>query len=943
MTCSYETLGVHVHTQDCLDAENALQCGSADFVVHEHDAACTDETGAVICQLPVVKEHTHSEACYQTAETHVHGDACYTVKPGELICQIPEAEGHCHSDSCYVPGEELVCQQEETAGHTHTEECRKTVLTCTLSTEAHVHDDSCSETTVVCSIPEGEGHTHSDECFEAVLNCGLPEEEGHQHSDSCYEQKQVLICELEESEVPAEEAEAAEPELICGEDEIKLHTHSDACYETLTDENGAEYQVLICSELEILAHTHTEACFTTTEVPVDTESLTCGLSETEGHSHTEACNDENGTLICTEQTEAHTHTAMCYGTWELVCGLSEHTHSEECQPASELTEEEQAQVDAVIAEIDALETADQVEARLAAYEEAEDWEGYAAYFEEAAQKTQAVRDSYNILSDAQKQRVTNAAVLTQLDWLVALSTLDADNQGTIRESLDGDWAYITDFVMKADDTTESKTHVRTGTSPWDDDNEPGNDKDELNSILRTFDTATYTIQFNTKLRDAVAQEDVGGIKQGRLYFEFILPLSAEEAQFETDAMGWLKSSQNIKYEIVTDTVSLNGTAVTCQVLRGSFTLVPTGSNEAAIGASTNELSVVIRALQMQNGETIQPVFTLWLQYNEVGVTYDETDDRLPESIVTGTNHVCGATVTKKDGTEETHDTCEAATMTGTKITISARPMFNIGLNGINSNNTTVGTFNFDEISSKVTGINAEDMINYGLGKMYGRMNGYGIRIELRGKSGQGMRGAEFPDEGTPIEIDLTVTSSYKPSSSGTTTVVSNYQAQFWSGDANASRGDGSYNNDGRNIYTTKSYIHSSLPYNQRTTSGSEPYKRCLDGGNWSFRLNDDGTIHVTISNFKFDTSDISNFPYSYDSRYQGHQAILRSRYGEELLGDRTGRILCRRALAGSALLRTGRHRERRSVHCGCTRRGSVLYQSADHRSVFQVRRRASDR
>ena len=37
---------------------------------------------------------------------------------------------------------------------------------------------------------------------------------------------------------------------------------------------------------------------------------------------------DTGTLTCTDT--AHEHTARCYGTWELVCGQEEHTHSKAC-------------------------------------------------------------------------------------------------------------------------------------------------------------------------------------------------------------------------------------------------------------------------------------------------------------------------------------------------------------------------------------------------------------------------------------------------------------------------------------------------------------------------------------------------------------------------------------------------------------------------------------
>ena len=766
-----------------------------------------------------------------------------------------ETEGHRHSDGCYIQGETLLCQLGEMEGHTHGEECSESVLVCSETDEAHTHDENCYEFQITCTIPESEGHTHTADCYEKVLNCSLVEEDAHWHTDDCYEQLKVLVCQYAEGESGegAETTVPAEPVLICTEPEILLHSHTEECYESDTGEDGTEGKILVCGKLAVAEHIHSDACFEVSEVSVDTESLTCQLTE-----------------------EGHTHTAMCYGTWELVCEIPEHTHTEECQPASELAEEELAQVDAVIAQIDALESTEQVETNLAAYEEAEDWEGYAAYYEEAAQQTQAARESYAALSDVQKQKVTNVSKLNKLEWLVPLTTLESGNQGTILEKLDGDWAYITYLMMKADGTGLS-----TGTSPWDADDGAGNDSTAENKILRTFDTASYTIQFNTTLRDAVAQQDVGGIYQGRLYFEFILPVSAEEAQFETGSMGWLSNSQNIKYEVVTATVNVKTTVdgvetevpTKCQVLRGSFTLTPTGSNDAAIGASTNELNIIIRALRMQNGDTIRPIFTLWLQHNNVGATYNTADDRLPASIVTGTNVVCDAEVTKKDGVVEKHDSCEAATLYGDEIVISARPMFNIALCGINSNNTTVGTFDFNVADAMngalVDEVNANDMINYGLGEVYGRMNGYGIRIELRGKEGQGMRGCEFPDETTDIQITLAVTTLFTPSS-GAEPDVSNYQALFWSGDANATRGDGGFNNDGRTIFTKKDYIHSTLPFNKKSTKGGKSYMRCYNGGNWYFEVTEDGKagdslVQVTVKDFQFNVSSIANFPYTYTS------------------------------------------------------------------------------
>ena len=278
--CTIESLNLHQHDDTCYDSEGNLTCGYADFVVHQHDSACYDGNGNLWCPLPEIEAHEHTGSCYAVPET-----------------DAPEV--HTHTDDCYT--------------------VERGKLICTESTKpAHVHTDDCyTETSaLVCE----EDHEHTESCYETTreLTCGDTEEPAHQHTDQCYEQIKTLICELPTE--PAEEAEPAEPELICGKKEIILHTHEPyespedpGCY----DDDGN----LICGKIQVLEHQHTAACFETVEESVDTETLTCTLPE-----------DEN-----------HTHSALCYGTWKLSCGIEEHTHSEKCIAAEETDKTEVAE------------------------------------------------------------------------------------------------------------------------------------------------------------------------------------------------------------------------------------------------------------------------------------------------------------------------------------------------------------------------------------------------------------------------------------------------------------------------------------------------------------------------------------------------------------------------------------------------------------------------
>ena len=270
--------------------------------------AITMEKGA--CEIP---EHTHSEACYtqvtsatrtepvctiESLNLHQHDDTCYDSE-GNLTCGYADFVVHQHDSACYDENGNLWCPLPEIENHEHTGSCY--AVPEADAPEVHTHTDDCytvERDELTCTE-----HVHTDDCYTetSTLICSLEESDGHQHSDDCYAWNKVLTCDL--STEPAEVA--TEPVLVCGKAEILLHEHTAGCLE----ESGN----LICGKIQVLEHQHTDACFETVEEPADTEALTCTLPE----------------------DEKHTHTALCYGTWELTCDMEEHTHTEECSTAEE--------------------------------------------------------------------------------------------------------------------------------------------------------------------------------------------------------------------------------------------------------------------------------------------------------------------------------------------------------------------------------------------------------------------------------------------------------------------------------------------------------------------------------------------------------------------------------------------------------------------------------
>lgn len=264
----------HTHTDACYAQVTSVEkrvpvCSAETLEIHRHTADCYDADGNPRCGYADFVVHSHDSRCYD--------------ETGNLWCPLPEIEAHRHTADCYALPEE----------HTHAEGCYTSVRGDLVCGE-HVHTDACyTETAVLaCGLEESEEHRHDESCYKTSreLTCGIDSD--HSHTDACYEWEQVLSCDL-----PTESAEDAQPVLVCTKPEIVLHRHTPDCF----DADGN----LICGQTQVLEHRHSDACFETVAETVDT-----------------------GTLTCTDT--AHVHTARCYGTWELVCGQEEHTHSEAC-------------------------------------------------------------------------------------------------------------------------------------------------------------------------------------------------------------------------------------------------------------------------------------------------------------------------------------------------------------------------------------------------------------------------------------------------------------------------------------------------------------------------------------------------------------------------------------------------------------------------------------
>ena len=397
--------------------------------------------------------------------------------------------------------------------------------------------------------------------------------------------------------------------------------------------------------------------------------------------------------------------------------------------------------------------------------------------------------------------------------------------------LDGDYAYISESGLVADASTESGYAVSTGTSPWDEDSTtPGNDAHENDNIVRSFDIINYTTWFRSKLR---TDAPYSAYKTGTLCFEFVLPGSSSEIQFEEGSMGWLKAKKDAFYT-VTEEVDNDGQGF--QVLRGSYLWEPSEDNPSAIGESYQELNIAVRVLAMHNGQIVQPLFTYWLEFNNVP----------NDGIVTGSGEIC-----------EEHGEEEYKTITPPEITVTAAPRYNIQIKASDTRASYVDSFDFS------TG-NAYAM-NQDAGDVYGRISVLGITIQLMGKDAEhGLRGCELPD-GNALTFTLELSDRYIGNDGNTHDTTETYTPLVWSLEGNDKNDHTNHQYDEREITGKYKLAAGGAPFN---VLEGYSYSSCADGGTWT-GTQSGNTVSVTVSGY---TIDLSQLPYA-DANTNANQVV----------------------------------------------------------------------
>ncbi|MBQ7841299.1 MAG: LPXTG cell wall anchor domain-containing protein [Lachnospiraceae bacterium] len=438
LVCELSESEGHIHGDDCY--ESALTCGEAGSEGHHHTDDCYEWKEVLICNQEEASE-TGSEE--MTAGTDGSDGTAGSGSSDEnssaervLICGQEEVKLHAHTDACMQDGE-YICGQEEVVEHAHTESCYGVI------------DDDA----LTCELEEDENHEHSELCYgKWKLVC---EKEEHTHGLACHADPEADVETAEDWEKTFADVELTgnwSVDVIAIAQTQLGYTESTKNYIVLEDNEtmkgytrygewyGDPYGDWDAMFVSFCLH-YAEV----TGMPLDSEIAGWieSLSSEEYELYYEAADyspqtgdliflDENmdGTadhvaLVAelTEETEEETAQIktitgdVLNRVQQVTCDADDEKIIGYAQLPVQLTEEQQARVDEVIALIDEMPGADEIDATLAEYEEKEDYEGEEAWYTEVCQQVAKAYYYYSQLSDAEKRFVTNADKLLELEYI----------------------------------------------------------------------------------------------------------------------------------------------------------------------------------------------------------------------------------------------------------------------------------------------------------------------------------------------------------------------------------------------------------------------------------------------------------------------------------------------------------------------------------------------
>ena len=265
---------------------------------------------------------------------------------------------------------------------------------------------------------------------------------------------------------------------------------------------------------------------------------------------------------------------------------------------------------------------------------------------------------------------------------------------TIHDMLDTDSAAVSRLRL---------TDRITGTAPFDKDNERGDDKDETNDIVRSYDTVTYDYEYTL-----TPDSTMDYYRRTRVGFRFELPYPKGRVTFDAEKMGWVDHTPGYEPKLTTETIDGTVTQVyTCYRL-----LEPT-SQSPTVNPGTGSIGLSVAVKGAPHGYRFHPTVKAWTAWDASNPTNTGTHKRAED--------------TPKD------------------VTVSAK--LNLNVRMVNYGNVDRGVFDFSS--------GAANAPNRTEGKVTGLGLGVALVTEMRWPDRtKGLKGLEAPSGRITYKIHL---------------------------------------------------------------------------------------------------------------------------------------------------------------------------------------------
>lgn len=161
----------------------------------------------------------------------------------------------------------------------------------------------------------------------------------------------------------------------------------------------------------------------------------------------------------------------------------------------------------------------------------------------------------------------------------------------------------------------------TGTAPFDKDNERGDDKDENNDIVRSYDTVTYDYEYTL-----TPDSTMDYYRRTRVGFRFELPYPKDKVTFDAEKMGWVDHTPGYEPKLTTETIDGIVTQVyTCYRLLEPISQSPT------VNPGTGSIGLSVAVKGAPHGYRFHPTVKAWPAWDASNPTNTGTHKRAEDT------------------------------------------------------------------------------------------------------------------------------------------------------------------------------------------------------------------------------------------------------------------------------------------------------------------------